>query len=88
MQTIKLHHEGLTFSAYYHGAGHFTHQEKPAYFPPEFVATDAFQELFKSVPMPRLATPEEEALFAVFLASDESDFFVGQAIPFSGGWAQ
>ena len=62
--------------------------ENPAYFPPEFVATDAFQELFKSVPMPRLATPEEEALFAVFLASDESDFFVGQAIPFSGGWAQ
>lgn len=62
--------------------------ENPAYFPPEFVATEEFQELFKSVPMPRLATPEEDALFALFLASDESDFFVGQAIPFSGGWAQ
>ena len=62
--------------------------ENPAYFPPEFVATSAFQEVFKSVPMPRLATPEEDALFALFLASDESDFFVGQAIPFSGGWAQ
>jgi NAD(P)-dependent dehydrogenase (short-subunit alcohol dehydrogenase family) len=62
--------------------------ENPAYFPPEFVATEEFKELFKSVPMPRLATPEEDALFAVFLASDESDFFVGQAIPFSGGWAQ
>ena len=62
--------------------------ENPAYFPPEFVATPAFQEVFKSVPMPRLATPEEDALFALFLASDESDFFVGQAIPFSGGWAQ
>ena len=62
--------------------------ENPAYFPPEFVETDAFQEMFKVVPMPRLATPEEDALFALFLASDESDFFVGQAIPFSGGWAQ
>ena len=62
--------------------------ENPAYFPPEFVATPEFQEVFKSVPMPRLATPEEDALFALFLASDESDFFVGQAIPFSGGWAQ
>ena len=28
------------------------------------------------------------AQFALFLSSDESDFFVGQAIPFSGGWAQ
>jgi hypothetical protein len=27
-------------------------------------------------------------IIALFLASDESDFFVGQAIPFSGGWAQ
>jgi 2-keto-3-deoxy-L-fuconate dehydrogenase len=62
--------------------------ENPAYFPEEFTSTDAFKELFKSVPMPRLATPEEDALFALFLASDESDFFVGQAIPFSGGWAQ
>ena len=25
---------------------------------------------------------------ALFLASDESDFFVGQSIPFSGGWTQ
>ena len=30
----------------------------------------------------------EDASFALFLASDESDFFVGQAIPFSGGWVQ
>jgi 2-keto-3-deoxy-L-fuconate dehydrogenase len=36
----------------------------------------------------RLAKPEEDALFALVLASDESDFFVGQAVPFSGGWAQ
>jgi NAD(P)-dependent dehydrogenase (short-subunit alcohol dehydrogenase family) len=30
----------------------------------------------------------KDAFFALFLASSESDFFVGQAIPFSGGWAQ
>lgn len=62
--------------------------ENPAYFPPEFQESDAFKEVFKAVPMPRLATGREDALFALFLSSDESDFFVGQAIPFSGGWAQ
>lgn len=62
--------------------------ENPIYFPPEFTETPAFKELLKSVPAGRLATAREDALFALFLASDESDFFVGQAIPFSGGWAQ
>jgi NAD(P)-dependent dehydrogenase (short-subunit alcohol dehydrogenase family) len=63
--------------------------ENPAYFPPEFTETDAFKQLLMThVPLGRLATAQEEALFALFLASDESDFFVGQAIPFSGGWAQ
>ncbi|MFK7732967.1 MAG: hypothetical protein AB8B48_15205 [Pseudomonadales bacterium] len=36
----------------------------------------------------RLAAGREDALFALFLASNESDFFVGQSIPFSGGWVQ
>jgi 2-keto-3-deoxy-L-fuconate dehydrogenase len=36
----------------------------------------------------RLATAREDALFALFLASEESNFFVGQSIPFSGGWTQ
>ena len=62
--------------------------ENPVYFPPAFTETAAFKELLKSVPAGRLATAEEDAMFAVFLASNESDFFVGQAIPFSGGWAQ
>ena len=62
--------------------------ENPAYFPPEFVQTEAFQQLLTQVPAGRLATGREDALFALFLASDESDFFVGQSIPFSGGWAQ
>ena len=63
--------------------------ENPAYFPPEFTETEQFKQLLQShVPLGRLATAREDALFALFLASDESDFFVGQAIPFSGGWAQ
>ena len=63
--------------------------ENPAYFPPEFTETDAFKQLLAThVPLGRLATAQEDALFALFLASDESDFFVGQAIPFSGGWVQ
>jgi 2-keto-3-deoxy-L-fuconate dehydrogenase len=40
------------------------------------------------VPAGRLGTAREDAMFAVFLASDESNFFVGQAIPFCGGWVQ
>ena len=62
--------------------------ENPVYFPPQFTETPEFKELLKGVPAGRLATAREDAMFAVFLASDESDFFVGQAIPFSGGWAQ
>ena len=63
--------------------------ENPEYFPPEFQETDAFKNLLaQGVPIGRLATGREDALFALFLASDESDFFVGQSIPFSGGWAQ
>ena len=62
--------------------------ENPVYFPPEFTATEDFKQLLTQVPAGRLATGREDALFALFLASNESDFFVGQAIPFSGGWAQ
>lgn len=62
--------------------------ENPIYFPPEFTETEEFKQLLAQVPAGRLATGREDALFALFLASNESDFFVGQAIPFSGGWAQ
>lgn len=62
--------------------------ENPAYYPPEMQANPKFQaNLAREVPLGRLAKPEEDTALAVFLASDESDFFVGQAIPFSGGWA-
>ncbi len=62
--------------------------ENEAYYPPSLQANPKFQKNLKAqVPLGRLATAEEDAAFALFLASDESDFFVGQAIPFSGGWA-
>jgi len=62
--------------------------ENPAYYPEEMQKNPKFQaNLAREVPLGRLARPEEDTALAVFLASDESDFFVGQAIPFSGGWA-
>ena len=61
--------------------------DNPTYFPPDVQANPAFRErLAREVPAGRLGTPEEDALFAVFLASSEVNFFIGQAIPFSGGW--
>ncbi len=63
--------------------------ENPVYYPEELRQREAFQKsLARQVPLGRLATAREDALFALFLASNESDFFVGQAIPFSGGWTQ
>jgi NAD(P)-dependent dehydrogenase (short-subunit alcohol dehydrogenase family) len=61
--------------------------ENPMYYPPEVQALPAFQERLKrEVPANRLGTAQEDALFAVFLASSEVSFIAGQAIPFAGGW--
>ncbi len=61
--------------------------ENPTYYPPEVQALPAFQErLRREVPLGRLASEDEDALFAVFLAASEVNFFVGQSFPFSGGW--
>lgn len=61
--------------------------ENPMYYGPEVQALPAFQERLKrEVPMGRLGTPREDALFAVFLASSEVNFIAGQGISFSGGW--
>lgn len=63
--------------------------ENPVYYPPALREKESFQaSLRRQVPLGRLATAREDAQFALFLAGNESDFFVGQAIPFSGGWAQ
>ena len=59
----------------------------PAYFPDDLVATERFQKhLQRNVPLGRVARAEESAELALFLASDKSDFMVGQVVPFSGGW--
>ncbi len=61
--------------------------ENPMYYPAEVQALPAFQERLKrEVPANRLGTAQEDALFAVFLASSEVSFITGQAIPFAGGW--
>jgi NAD(P)-dependent dehydrogenase (short-subunit alcohol dehydrogenase family) len=63
--------------------------ENPVYYPPQLREKESFQKsLARQVPLGRLATAREDALFALFLASEESNFFVGQSIPFSGGWTQ
>ena len=63
--------------------------ENPIYYPPAVREKESFQNsLRRQVPLGRLATAREDALTALFLASAESDFFVGQAVPVSGGWAQ
>lgn len=61
--------------------------ENPMYYGPEVQALPAFQERLKrEVPLARLGTAQEDALFAVFLASGEVNYFAGQSIPFAGGW--
>lgn len=58
------------------------------YYPPELVATERFQTHLKhNVPAGRIADPRETAELAVFLASQRSNFIVGQVVPFAGGWA-
>ncbi len=60
--------------------------ENPSYYPPEYIKTEDFKERMKEVPINRLATGREDAFLALFLASEESNFFVGQTFPFAGGW--
>ena len=63
--------------------------ENPDYYPPELMQKESFvASLKRQVPAGRLGTPREDAMFALFLATDECGFLVGQAFPFSGGWAQ
>ena len=62
---------------------------EPRVLPAELDGEESFvRSLKRQVPAGRLGTAREDALFALFLASDESGFFAGQAFPFAGGWAQ
>jgi len=61
--------------------------DNPTYFPPEVQANPALQERLKrEVPLGRLVSGDEDALFAAYLASDAAACFVGQVFPISGGW--
>lgn len=59
----------------------------PEYYPDDLVVSERFQNhLKRNVPIRRVARAEESAELALFLASNNSDFIVGQVIPFAGGW--
>lgn len=62
--------------------------DNPTYFPPSVQANPRFQErLSREVPLGRLVSAQEDALFAAYLCSDAANCFVGQVFPLSGGWA-
>lgn len=61
--------------------------DNPTYFPPEVQANPAFVERLKrEVPLGRLVSAREDAMFAAYLASSHADCFVGQVFPVCGGW--
>ncbi|MCB1746938.1 MAG: SDR family oxidoreductase [Gammaproteobacteria bacterium] len=63
--------------------------ENEDYYPAALQAKESFaKSLRRQVPAGRLAKPREDAMFALFLASDECGFICGQGIPFAGGWVQ
>ena len=62
--------------------------DNPTYFSEETKANPRFQQRLKNdVPLGRLVSLREDALFAAYLCSDAADCFVGQVFPVSGGWA-
>ena len=61
--------------------------DNPTYFPPEVQANPRFQErLAREVPLGRLVSAREDAMFAAYLCSPAADCFVGQVFPVCGGW--
>lgn len=61
--------------------------DNPTYFPPDVQANPRFQErLAREVPLGRLVSAREDALFAAYLCSDAASCFVGQVFPVCGGW--
>jgi len=60
--------------------------KNPTYFPDALVETEEFKKHVEtSVPVKRMAEGSETAELALFLASNNSNFIVGQIIPFAGG---
>jgi NAD(P)-dependent dehydrogenase (short-subunit alcohol dehydrogenase family) len=63
--------------------------DNPTYFPADVQASPAFQQrLRREVPLGRLVSAREDALFAAYLCSAAADCFVGQVFPVCGGWVQ
>ena len=61
--------------------------DNPTYFPAEVQMNPRFQErLAREVPLGRLVSAREDALFAAYLCSNAADCFVGQVFPVCGGW--
>ena len=60
--------------------------KNPTYFPDALVETEKFMKhVERNVPVKRMAEGWETAELALFLASENSNFIVGQIIPFAGG---
>lgn len=59
----------------------------PTSFSPAVIQAPGFADRLRAVPVGRVATGRESALLALFLASAEGDFLVGQIVSFTGGWA-
>jgi 2-keto-3-deoxy-L-fuconate dehydrogenase len=80
---LELAPQGIQFNAI---AQNFV--DNPTYYGPAVQANPRFQERLKrEVPLGRLVSAEEDALFAAYLCSDAAACFVGQVFPVSGGWA-
>jgi 2-keto-3-deoxy-L-fuconate dehydrogenase len=80
---LELAPQGIQFNAI---AQNFV--DNPTYYGPAVQANPRFQErLQREVPLGRLVSAEEDALFAAYLCSDAAACFVGQVFPISGGWA-
>ena len=61
--------------------------ENPTYFPAALTGDPEKRErMLRHVPAGRLVRGEESARLAVYLVSEDADFFIGQVIPFAGGW--
>ena len=61
--------------------------DNPTYFPSEVQENPAFQDRLKrEVPLGRLVSAREDAMFIAYLASEHANCFVGQIFPVCGGW--
>lgn len=64
-----------------------TFVDNPTYYSAEYQQTEEFKARLQQLPIGRLSTQAELASLVLFLAGPDSSFFVGQVVPYSGGWA-